>query len=255
MKHEDPIQIAIIQHVDHEGPGLILRWAKEQNASYDLYHPADDSLLPDWRKLSEQRSLLIVLGGPMNTTDNLKWLKQERTLINDCLAHGVAVLGICLGAQQLATTLGAAVRPAPYKEVGWAPIERTSSIIPGIPSQLMALHWHEQMFRIPAGAELLFSSQLVKNQGFACEKGKVNVILRSPLISQEIVTSSKARAVGLQFHIEQDRDGVREIVTHNGDYANIDNALNQSSSSILAYDHSHDTYPALCSILNWLIHE
>ena len=255
MKHGEPIQIAIIQHVDHEGPGLILRWAKEQNASYDLYHPAEDSLLPDWRKLSEQRSLLIVLGGPMNTTDNLKWLKQERTLINDCLAHGVAVLGICLGAQQLATTLGAAVRPAPYKEVGWAPIERTSSIIPGIPSQLMALHWHEQMFRIPAGAELLFSSQLVKNQGFACEKGKVNVILRSPLISQETITSSKARAVGLQFHIEQDRDGVREIVTHNGDYANIDNALNQSSSSILAYDHSHDTYPALCSILNWLIHE
>ena len=255
MKHQDPIQIAIIQHVDHEGPGLILRWAEEQNASYDLYHPADNALLPDWRKLSGKRSLLIVLGGPMNTTDNLDWLKQERALMNNCLAHGVAVLGICLGAQQLATTLGAEVLPAPYKEVGWAPIVRTSSIIPGIPPQLIALHWHEQMFRIPAGAELLFSSELVKNQGFACEEGKVNVTFRTPLTSQEIITRSKARAVGLQFHIEQDSDAVHEIVAHNGDYANNGNALNQSSSSILAYDHPNDAYPALCSILNWLIHQ
>lgn len=52
---------------------------------------------------------LLVLGGQMNTDDADAWLGPERVLLRDAVGNGVPVVGVCLGAQQLAVALGGEV--------------------------------------------------------------------------------------------------------------------------------------------------
>lgn len=117
-------------------------------------------------------------------------------MIQQLLDQHKPIFGACYGAQQIVKTLGYAVTKAPHKEVGWAPVYRQSDAIPGIPDQLVALHWHEEMFQVPAEAQLLFSSDLVENQGF--------------LLGDNVI--------GLQFHFEPQIDNVREMVVNDDQY-------------------------------------
>ena len=54
---------------------------------------------------------LVVLGGPMGVHDvvDYPWLLAERELLVEAVEEGIPVLGVCLGAQQLALALGAEV--------------------------------------------------------------------------------------------------------------------------------------------------
>ena len=67
-----------------------------------------------------------------------------------------------LALNKLLKALGYTVGKSPVKEVGWNKVYLESSIIPNIPKELMALHWHEETFYIPKNAQLLFSSQYLK---------------------------------------------------------------------------------------------
>ena len=94
------------------------------------------------------------------------------------------VLGICLGAQLLAKTLGARVYPNRVKEIGWYPIELTPA---AADDPLFAqsgaqtvFQWHGDTFDLPAGAVHLARSPLCENQAFRYGHN----------------------AYGLQFHIE-----------------------------------------------------
>ena len=49
---------------------------------------------------------LVVMGGPMGVHDDLAWLEPERALLRAAVEAGLPVLGVCLGAQQLAAALG-----------------------------------------------------------------------------------------------------------------------------------------------------
>ena len=146
----------------------------------------------------------------MSPNDQLDWITAERELIKALIAQDKPIFGACYGAQQLAKTLGYEISKAPYKEVGWAPVYLQTDTISGLPEKLLALHWHEEMFAIPDEAELLFSSDLVKNQGFVMDK-----------------------IIGLQFHFEPEADDVREIVTNDAQYAESNNALQQTPAQIL----------------------
>ena len=117
------------------------------------------------------------------------------------------------GAQQIAKTLGYAVKKAPHKEVGWAPVYLKSDLISDIPQKLTALHWHEEMFEVPAQADLLFSSDLVKNQGFVMN----------------------GNVIGLQFHFEPAADNVREIAVNDDQYPLDHNDLHQTGKEIIQH--------------------
>jgi GMP synthase (glutamine-hydrolysing) len=64
---------------------------------------------------------LVVLGGPMSAYDDhrLPHLGVEMKLIEAAMQRNLPVLGICLGAQLIARTLGARVYANPIKEIGW----------------------------------------------------------------------------------------------------------------------------------------
>jgi len=99
----------------------------------------------------------------------------EAALLRQATASGVAVLGICFGAQLLAHALGGSVERAPAPELGWLLVDTdVADVIPSGPW----VQWHADRFTVPPGAREL---------------------ARSAAGPQAFVAGS---AVGVQFHPE-----------------------------------------------------
>jgi GMP synthase (glutamine-hydrolysing) len=117
--------------------------------------------------------LLVVLGGPIGVYEEAAYpfLTQELHLLEKRLADGRPALGICLGAQLIARAAGARVYPSGIKEIGFAPITLTGagrdSCLAPFAAEPMTLHWHGDTFDLPAGADLLASTDLIPHQAFA----------------------------------------------------------------------------------------
>ena len=143
-----------------------------------------------------QVDALIALGGPMsvNDEDEFGWLRPEKQLIREAAGRGVPVLGVCLGAQLIASALGARVYPGPAREIGWFPIAG----VPGathayrFPAECLAFHWHGETFDLPPGAVRLASSAGCENQAFQVGR----------------------HALALQFHLETTPAGAAALVEH-----------------------------------------
>lgn len=114
---------------------------------------------------------LISLGGPMSVNDPLPWLRREEHYIREAIARAIPVLGICLGAQLLAKTLGAKVCPMQHKEIGWFPVRLTEAgqndpVLGASGRERFWFQWHGETFDLPHGAELLAKSDLCSHQAF-----------------------------------------------------------------------------------------
>lgn len=116
--------------------------------------------------------LLIMMGGPMSVYEEERhpWIALQRRRLAQRLERDRPTLGVCFGAQLMAAALGARVFPGPEKEVGFHPLTLASSAaaaplrhLEGVP----VLHWHGDSFELPAGAELLASSERYAHQAFA----------------------------------------------------------------------------------------
>ena len=69
---------------------------------------------------------LIVLGGPMNVGQADDYpTKTELEALRIALDNEIPIMGICLGAQLLAKTLGARVSRCPEKEISWYDVTPT----------------------------------------------------------------------------------------------------------------------------------
>ena len=135
----------------------------------------------------EEVSFLIVLGGPMSANDTEQWIQDERHLIKEVVDSGKPMLGICLGAQQLAKSYGSDIISTP-KEVGWHSVTSlTQNFHPS--KEYTVLHWHGEGFTKPCHATPLYSTEKWENQGFRL-----------------------FNAIGLQFHFEAIKETVKEIV-------------------------------------------
>ncbi len=189
------MKIHVLQHVTFENEANIGAWADARGHTInrsllyerEIYPPADEF---DW---------LVVMGGPMNVDDEERypWLGSEKKFIENAISDDKLVLGICLGAQLIARVLGAPVRKGLFKEIGWFPVKLTeaaamSGIVKNLPPELMAFHWHGDMFEIPGGAMRLAESKGCPNQAF----------------------QFGSRVLGLQFHLESGRDSILELMKH-----------------------------------------
>jgi GMP synthase-like glutamine amidotransferase len=106
---------------------------------------------------------VVAFGGDQSVTrifeDGL--LRASAEFLRDCVARGVPVFGVCLGAQLLAHALGGSVARLPRRMVEWAPLEVLPAaagdpVAGALPDGAMALHWNEDGFLPPAdGVELL----------------------------------------------------------------------------------------------------
>ncbi|WEV71134.1 type 1 glutamine amidotransferase [Lactobacillus sp. ESL0785] len=219
------MRINILQHTPNEGPGSILDWAESRRHEVYTYHPYQFGYLPT----AKETEMLIILGGPMSPNDDLQWIKQERSLIKELLAQNKPIFGACFGAQQIAKTLGATIKKAAVKEVGWAPVYLETPIISDLPAKLLALHWHEEMFELPQGSRLLFSSQYHQNQGFVLNH----------------------RVLGLQFHFEPKADNVREMVVNDFSYLK-GSVLKQTAADVLRQPVPEENKTVMFKLLDYI---
>lgn len=219
------MRINVLQHTPNEGPGMIQDWSQAHGHEMYIYHPYQFGYLPT----ADKTDMLIILGGPMSPNDDLPWIKQERELIAKMIEQDKPIFGACFGAQQIAKQLGYNITKAPAKEVGWAPVYLQSQVIPDLPEQMNVLHWHEEMFEVPDRAELLFSSDKVKNQGFVMNH----------------------RIIGLQFHFEPKADNVREMVINDFPYIE-GSVLNQTADDILQMPVPIENQDVLFKLLDYI---
>jgi GMP synthase-like glutamine amidotransferase len=85
------------------------------------------------------------------------FLLGERELLATAVSGGVPTLGICLGAQQLATACGGGVVRRAETALGWYPfaVERDDALLAGVASRTLVFHWRDYACRLPAEAVLI----------------------------------------------------------------------------------------------------
>lgn len=187
------MRVHYLQHVPFEGLGSIRTWLQKHKCGITATKFYESSSLPS----PDQFDLLIVMGGPMGVNDEEQypWLRVEKKLIKDAINAGRAVLGICLGAQLIASSLGESVYPNRRKEIGWFPIKAVpveDGAVYSFPKTLNVFHWHGDTFDLPEGAIHLAVSNACENQAFQLGKA----------------------VIGLQFHLETTVESADAIITH-----------------------------------------
>jgi GMP synthase (glutamine-hydrolysing) len=161
---ERPTLLAI-QHVPWEGPHRILDACG--GLQVETVKPLAGHPLPD----HEEVAGAVVMGGPMNVdaVGRFPALAAERDWLAAAVERGMPVLGICLGAQLLARALGAEVRAGQEPEIGFSPVEVADAddpLLGRLAPRSEVLHWHGDVFDLPAGAQQLASSERTACQAF-----------------------------------------------------------------------------------------
>jgi GMP synthase-like glutamine amidotransferase len=174
--------------------GGIEPWLRSVRAEVTSTRFFERPILPDIGEVD----LLVVMGGPMSVNDeaDLAWLVPEKRFIRQAIEEEKAVLGVCLGAQLIASAMGARVYPNREKEIGWFPVSSVEAgaarSVFAFPPESPAFHWHGETFDLPAGAVHLARSAACENQAFQLGR----------------------RVIGLQFHLETTPGSARELAAN-----------------------------------------
>ena len=148
--------VLIVLHQQHSNPGHVGQWFQRNGYPLDIRRHFDGAPLPE--TLSGHCGA-VIFGGPQSANDCLPHIRREVDWIGVALKENKPFLGICLGAQMLAHHLGARVDHSHdgSVEIGYHPIRPTEAGAPfGIPR--LVFQWHREGFDVPAGAELLATS-------------------------------------------------------------------------------------------------
>jgi GMP synthase-like glutamine amidotransferase len=172
-------EILSIQNIECESLGVLKNYFLEDGFKVYEVHAAKQKI-PD---SIDNFDAVILLGGPMSANDNHEYLKKEKQIVIESLKLEVPLLGICLGSQIIADSVGAMVYRGPKKEIGWGEVELTeigkTSLFKGIAEEkIQVFHWHGDTFGLPDEAKTLSFSKLY-TQAFEYKT-----------------------AIGLQFHLE-----------------------------------------------------
>jgi GMP synthase (glutamine-hydrolysing) len=162
--------LLVIQHVPHERLGSFEGCLTEAGCRLSTVAIAESGAeAPTLRGIDG----LIVMGGPQSVydLDRHPWMASELALVREALHKGLPILGVCLGAQMLASALGAKVTKNPQKEIGWYPVMREPGadgdpLFEAFGSTETVFQWHGDAFALPKGAVRLASSPLCREQAF-----------------------------------------------------------------------------------------
>ena len=177
-----------LKHVPFEGPGAFATALTARGVSLERYLVPQDGLPKD------AGDMLIVMGGPMSVNDPDPWIAEETSFIRSTLHAGTAVVGVCLGSQFMAKSLGATIRPGKALEIGMTQVRLTAEakqdpVFSTLPESFHVFEWHGEIFDLPKDCVSLAGSDIAPLQAFRYA----------------------ARAYGLLFHLEMEENGIESL--------------------------------------------
>jgi len=139
----------------------------EAGHEIDWVCPADGEALPP---VADGFDAAIVYGGVQsaNSHDENDYIRRELDWIGEWVARDKPYLGLCLGAQLLAHSLGGKVgaHPEGLHERGFVEIHPTEAGRAVLDRPLHVYGAHHEGFELPQGGELLFTGGTYPRQGF-----------------------------------------------------------------------------------------
>jgi len=157
--------------------GLIQEWLEDRGWTYERLWREDFPVLPD-------ADLLIVLGSLHSVASGhcVAWGPSEMSLVREWIDEGKPYLGVCFGAQILASILGGKVerRPRFYRKVEELPWVDGTTKGPWV-------LWHEDIITSAGTGEVLSE------------------------LPHAIVALRSGNAWGMQAHIELDSAGLERL--------------------------------------------
>jgi GMP synthase (glutamine-hydrolysing) len=218
QKRKAAASVTLLQHIHCETPGIISDCL--QSADIDLRFVRTFERNPIPSNLDTQAGL-IVMGGPMSVYDHdqFPFLLEEQRLIEEALKDDKPVLGVCLGSQLLAATLGAEVKSGAQKEIGWHPVTlteyaATDALWKELPARFTAYHWHGDVYDLPQGAVSLASSDLTPCQGFRYGTNAYGFLFHME-VTEKIIKNMVAE---FQDELEEQRITAESIIQKTRDY-------------------------------------
>ena len=174
-------RVLLIDHPVGQRDDRASRWLDERGFQVEWCCPGKGDVLP---VETEAYDATIVYGGmeDLSVDRDRDYLQAEMAWIASWVSTERPFLGICLGSQLLAESLGGEVGPHSegLHQIGFFPIAPTASANGFLDGPLHVYQWHKEGFEVPQGAELLATGPDFPNQAFRYGE----------------------RAYGLQFHPE-----------------------------------------------------
>jgi len=193
-------KVIFIQHGETDKPGLLAKALENCRIEIDIVHPYAGDRLPD---SLDGYAGLAVGGGAQSAyeLDKYPYLAEELALVREAAHFEKPAIGLCLGAQLMASALGGSVRSAGSREIGFFPvtldpIARYDPLWCDLPQQFQTTHWHGDIFDVPPAGMYLGSSAHTPNQIFRYGRG----------------------LYGLQFHLEMTPEIFEEMVEDSREY-------------------------------------
>ncbi len=209
------MRIAVVLHCDFEGPAYIADWAADNGHDLEEIHIYEDGVMPE-----DEYDGYIFMGGNMSANDHneLFWLIDEKQFISNLIRANKKVLGICLGAQLVASSVGCKIVPMQQKEIGWFDVilEENRDIIPEF-DIIETLHWHGE--------------EIIPND-------RIHIIGKSAQCDVQIFKVND-NCYGFQCHLEQTMDSLIDIYAHCFDDIE-DNPYTQSHDNLFDSDDIFD---------------
>lgn len=193
--HVNGAKILIIAQTGTGTPGRLGEKLRERGYTIEVRRPLEGEPLPP---KGAGYAGVVVLGGPMSANDDhLPGIRSELEWIPQVVEAGTPFLGICLGAQLLARTLGARVAPHPEgrAEIGYFEIHPTSAGGGVFEAPMHVYHWHQEGFDLPGESVLLAEGAHFPHQAYRYDHN----------------------AYGLQFHPEVTRSMMNEWMAEAAD--------------------------------------
>lgn len=175
-------RILVLRHHPEDRPGLVGEAFEARGFELDVVMMGEASPTPS----VEGYDLLVILGSKHAVYDEAieaAWFGRELEVIAEADRVGVAILGICFGAQALCRYHGGTVERSEHPEIGWYAVEAQNN------SGIAAGPWfefHHDHCTLPAEGQLWATSPSAV-QAFAV-----------------------GRNVGVQFHPEVDEGQLAE---------------------------------------------
>ncbi|MCB1747524.1 MAG: glutamine amidotransferase [Gammaproteobacteria bacterium] len=160
-------RVLVVLHQEHSTPGFVGAALEARGYQLERCCPNLGGCLPT---VLEDYAAAVVFGGPQSANDDhlpgiraeLDWLERH------VLPAGMPLLGICLGAQEIARVLGARVHGHAdgHVEIGYCEVLPAAAGADFLDQPTMFYQWHAETFEIPAGAVQLARGTLFEAQAY-----------------------------------------------------------------------------------------